>query len=295
MVSSLAMSTSRPGGTRFAMRGNTRVAYDPGSQTDPNAPAVVMLHALLADRSVFAAQRDALSDRYRVILPDARGHGASATLANQWYTVGELAQDVLAILDAEGITRAHLVGHELGGATALAIAQQAPERVASLVLIEPAVAFVLDGDPDSHVVTTRNETRSADREAGDAAYKGLTDKALDGYIGPRWGPSWRQEITKPRFGAVRRHAGALAGILPALDAFKIDRADLRAITVSTLLLIAEDTTPVARITTERLASLLPNASLECIRLGSRANDPFGADSPDLTRHIEAQIGSTSGN
>src|SRR5215204_4230949 len=84
-------------------RGNTRVAYDPGSQSDPNAPAVVMLHALLADRSVFAAQRDVLSSRYRVILPDARGHGASATLANQWYTVAELAQDVLAIFDAEGI------------------------------------------------------------------------------------------------------------------------------------------------------------------------------------------------
>ena len=271
------MSTSRPGGTRFALRGTTRVAYDPGSQTDTTAPVVVMLHALLADRSTFAAQRDALSGRYRVILPDARGHGASATLANQWYTVAELAQDVLAILDAEGVAQAHLIGHELGGATALAIAQQSPTRVASLVLIEPAASFVLDNDSEPKVVAARNEARSADREAGDAAYKGLADKALDGYLNPRWGPNWRQEIGKPRFGAVRRHAGALAGILPALDAFRIDRADLRAVTIPTLVATSEDATPVARYTAERLATLLPNARFEAIRFGSRPNDPFGGE------------------
>jgi 3-oxoadipate enol-lactonase len=288
------MSTSRPGGTRFAMRGNTRVAYDPGSQTDVDAPTVVMLHALLADRATFASQRDALSERYRVILPDARGHGASATLANQWYSVGELAQDVTAILAAEGVVNAHLVGHELGGATALAIAQQAPDRVASLVLIEPAAAFVLDNDPDLQVTAPRNEMRSADREAGDAAYKGLADKALDGYLNPRWGPNWRQEITKPRFGAVRRHAGALAGILPALDAFKIDRADLRAITIPTLLLTGEDATPVARLTAERLVNLLPNALLERVRLGSRVNDPFGGDAaPSITKLVEHVIRSNT--
>jgi 3-oxoadipate enol-lactonase len=271
------MSTSRPGGTRFALRGNTRVAYDPGSQSETSTPVVVMLHALLADRSTFAAQRDALSGRYRVILPDARGHGASATLANQWYTVAELAQDVLAILDTEGVSQAHLIGHELGAAIALAIAQQSPARVASLVMIEPAASFVLDNDPDSQVVAARNESRSADREAGDSAYKGLTDKALDGYLNPRWGLNWRQDITKPRFGAVRRHAGALAGILPALDSFKIDRADLRAITIPTLLVTGEDATPVAHHTAKRLSFELPNARLESIRFGSRPNDPFGGE------------------
>src|SRR5215218_3942955 len=70
MVLSLSMSNSRPGGTRFAMRGNTRIAYDPGSPPSPDAPVVVMLHALLADRSDFVTQRDALRDRFRVILPD---------------------------------------------------------------------------------------------------------------------------------------------------------------------------------------------------------------------------------
>jgi pimeloyl-ACP methyl ester carboxylesterase len=284
------MSTSRPGGTRFAMRGNTRVAYDPGSQTDTTPPVVVMLHALLADRSNFAAQRDALSDSYRVILPDARGHGASATLANQWYTVAELAEDVLAILDAEGIAQAHLIGHELGGATALEVARRAPGRVASLILIEPAIYSVLDNDFDPKIVERRNERRSADREAGDAAYKGLTDNALDGYLNPRWGPDWRQEITRPRFGAVRRHAGALAGILPALDAFKIDRTELETMEIPTYLVNAPDTMRVAFYAMDRLRMYLPDAHPKRVRLGSRPNDPLGGDaSHAIIMLIDEQI------
>jgi 3-oxoadipate enol-lactonase len=277
MVLSPTMSTPRPGGTRFATRGNSRIAYDPGASADPSAPVVVMLHGLLADRSIFSDLRESLGDRYRVIAPDARGHGASATLANQWYTVGELAQDVLAILDAEGISEAHLIGHELGGATALEVAHRAPDRVASLVLIEPAAYFVLDNDQNHDAARARNEARTADREVGDAAYKGLTDKALDGYLVPRWGAKWREEIARARFGAVRRHAGALAGIIPALDAFAIDRADLHAISASTLILTPDDSMPVARFTAERLASLLPNARQTCIHLGSRPNSPFGGD------------------
>jgi 3-oxoadipate enol-lactonase len=290
------MSNSRPGGTRFATRGNSRVAYDPGASANPDFAVVVMLHGLLADRSIFAAQRDALGDRYRIIAPDARGHGASATLANQWYTIGELSQDVLAILDAEEVSQAHLVGHELGGVTALEIARRTPGRIVSLILIEPAVYAVLDNDPDFGATQVRNAARSADLEVGDIAYKGLIDKALDGYLIPRWGPDWRQEISKPRFGAVRRHAGALSGIIPALDSFKIDRVDLRSISVPTLLLIGEDATPVARLTAERLAELLPKARLEAVCLGSRPNDPFGSDAaPAITTLIQAQIESASSN
>jgi pimeloyl-ACP methyl ester carboxylesterase len=290
------MSTPRPGGTRFATRGNSRVAYDPGASSNPDFPVVVMLHGLLADRSVFAAQRDALEEHFRIIAPDARGHGASATLANQWYTVGELAQDVLAILDAEGISQAHLAGHELGGATALEVARRAPARVASLTLIEPAAYAVLDNDPDFEATQVRNAARSVDLEVGDVAYKGLTDKALDGYLAPRWGADWRQEISKPRFGAVRRHVGALSGIIPALDSFKIDRADLRSISVPTLLLTGEDAIPVARLTAERLAVLLSRARLEIVCLGSRPNDPFGGDAaPAITKLLEAQIESASSN
>src|SRR5215203_3145685 len=118
------MIAPTPNRTRFAQRSHSRVAYDPGN--DPaesgNLPAVVLLHDLLADRSVWYPYRDALSPYYRVVVLDARGHGASATLSNQWYTVAELAADVLTVLDAEELTHVHLVGHGLGGTTALELA-----------------------------------------------------------------------------------------------------------------------------------------------------------------------------
>src|SRR5688572_23544647 len=95
------MSTSRPGVTRFATRQNARVAYDPGTPVPGDAPPFVLLHDLLADRTAWNPLRDILANHHRVIVPDARGHGASPTLVNQWYTVAELAADLLAVLDAE--------------------------------------------------------------------------------------------------------------------------------------------------------------------------------------------------
>lgn len=53
-------------------------------------------------------------------------------------SVDALADRVAGALDQTGIGRAHLVGHSLGGAVALVLAEQHPERVASLTLIAPA-------------------------------------------------------------------------------------------------------------------------------------------------------------
>src|SRR5687767_6728999 len=152
------MSAPRPGGTRFAVRNNSRLAYDPGPPPDAEqAPTVVMLHDLLADRSAFSAQRASLSAGNRVITPDARGHGASATLANQWYTVAELAQDVISIMDLEEIVTTHVVGHGLGGATAFELARRFGDRIASITLIEPSLYAILDNDPEPAAAGYRNE------------------------------------------------------------------------------------------------------------------------------------------
>jgi pimeloyl-ACP methyl ester carboxylesterase len=214
------MDAPRAGATRFSQRHNSRIAYDPGSPPGmDDAPIVLLLHDLLADRGEFAAQRATLASAARVIVPDARGHGASATLANQWYTVAELAMDAQAILDLERVRRAHVVGHGLGAAAAFELARRAPDRVATLTLVEPALYAILDNDPDPAVVGLRNELRANDRAAADDAYKGLLDKALDTYVRPRWGAGWRERVPRPRLAAVRRHAAALAGLLPASSRF----------------------------------------------------------------------------
>ena len=114
MVYIAAMDASRAGGNRFAIRNNARIACDPGKLADAVGDPTIVL---LGDRNAFAAQRAALGADGRIIASDARGHGASATLANQWYTVAELALDLLAILDLDEVSQAHIVEHGPGGAT----------------------------------------------------------------------------------------------------------------------------------------------------------------------------------
>ncbi len=264
------MSTSRPGGTRFALRGNARLAYDPGAPPSASgaASAVVMLHDLLADRGALGSLRDVLAPAHRLIVPDARGHGASATLANRWYSVADLAADLVAILDAEGIAAAHLVGHGLGGTTAFEVARHHPARVRSLTLIEPALSAVLDNDPDPVVASARTALRTNDRAAADDAAKGLTDKALDTYLRPRLGASWQAETTPPHRAAIRRQVGALAGLLLALDAYALDRSEIRRLTTPVLVVVGDDAGSIAAWTASRLGELLPNARV--LRLaGSR--------------------------
>jgi pimeloyl-ACP methyl ester carboxylesterase len=97
--------------------------------------AVVFLHGFPLDRDLWAAQREALSDRWRVITPDLRGHGASPAPAGV-YRMHELAQDVLETVEGPLV----VVGHSMGGYVALALAEEAPERVRGLVLVNSRTA-----------------------------------------------------------------------------------------------------------------------------------------------------------
>jgi pimeloyl-ACP methyl ester carboxylesterase len=287
------MSAPRPGVTRFASRQNARVAYDPGTPYvgDPALPTVVLLHDLLADRTAWTAVRDALADQYRVIIPDARGHGASPTLTNQWYSVAELAADVLAVLDAEELAAVHLVGQGLGGVTAFDLARRHPTRVSSLSLIAPALYAALDNHSDPTARTARTELRTSDRAAADAAYKGLTDKALDTYLLPRRGTDWRQTLTRPQLGAVRRHAAALSALLPALDAYTVDRAEVRTMDMKTLVLSPGEGSAIDRITMAYLADLLPRCRLTDLASSGKqeadATEGAGALAEALSAFFEA--------
>jgi pimeloyl-ACP methyl ester carboxylesterase len=180
---------------------------------------------------------------------------------NQWYTVAELTADVLAVLDAEALSRVHLVGHGLGGTIALELALRVPDRLQSLVLVDPALQVLADGTHDTIARDALLDLRSNDRAAADAAYKHLFDRALDTYWLPRRGTTWRQSLTKAQLGAIRRHAPALAALLPALDAYKVDDAALRGLTCPSLIIVSDTTSRLDSIANSRLADLLPRARL----------------------------------
>ena len=105
------------------------------SETGPaDAPVVVLSSSLGATRAMWDPQVPALAERYRVVTYDTRGHGASPAPAGP-YTLDDLADDVVALLDELGTERAHLAGLSLGGMTAIRLAAREPHRLDRLALL----------------------------------------------------------------------------------------------------------------------------------------------------------------
>jgi pimeloyl-ACP methyl ester carboxylesterase len=98
-------------------------------------PAVVLLHGLGVDRSIWNDVLEPLAEEHRVIAFDQRGHGESSP-ADRPYARHE---DLLAVLDHCGIERAQLVGSSMGGEVALDAALAHPARVAGLVLLDSSL------------------------------------------------------------------------------------------------------------------------------------------------------------
>ncbi|RBY82919.1 3-oxoadipate enol-lactonase [Geodermatophilus sp. TF02-6] len=99
-----------------------------------DAPVVVLSNSLGATRRMWDPQVPALAERYRVVTYDTRGHGDSPAPEGP-YTLDDLADDVVALLDRLGVRRAHVVGLSLGGMTAMRLAAREPDRVDRLAVL----------------------------------------------------------------------------------------------------------------------------------------------------------------
>jgi len=104
---------------------------------------VVLIHGLGATKASFLDTAAALARHgHRVHAIDLPGFGSSEKPLLAPYNAPWFAGHVLQLLDALGIERAHLVGNSMGGRVSIEVGLRAPERVASLTLLCPAVAFV---------------------------------------------------------------------------------------------------------------------------------------------------------
>ena len=97
-------------------------------------PPLLLLHGGLGSTADFAELVPLLTDDYRVICMDSRGHGRS-TLGDVPLSYQRLEQDALAVLDGLGITRADVMGFSDGGITGLRLAAHHPDRVRTLFTI----------------------------------------------------------------------------------------------------------------------------------------------------------------
>jgi pimeloyl-ACP methyl ester carboxylesterase len=100
---------------------------------DPKGEPLLLLHGFTDTSRVWTALAPQLA-RYRLLIPDQRGHGQSDK-PDCCYALSDLAQDARLFLDALKVERAHVAGHSLGSMVAQALAADHPSRVGKLVLI----------------------------------------------------------------------------------------------------------------------------------------------------------------
>jgi len=120
----------------FVTHRGARIHYDVQGPSR-KAPTVVLQHGLFSRGSRFALNGyvEALADDYRVVCIDSLGHGDSDKPSDpSLYSRRQRGGDVLAVIDAIGAERVHLVGYSMGGWIATAVAIHHPERLASLTI-----------------------------------------------------------------------------------------------------------------------------------------------------------------
>ena len=113
------------------------LTFDVDDSGEKDREAVLLLHGFPQDRTswdeIAASLRDA---GYRTIAFDQRGYSAGARpSAVSDYKQGEIVADALALLDELDVERAHIVGHDWGGAVAWGLGSSAPDRVLSLTVL----------------------------------------------------------------------------------------------------------------------------------------------------------------
>lgn len=114
----------------FAENGNTRIFYESYGDGTP----LVLLHGGLSSNLDWIGEIPTLSQNFRLVLINLRGHGRS-TLGDEPFTYRLLASDVLAVFDELHIERANIVGWSDGGNTGLLFAINYPTRIRRLVAI----------------------------------------------------------------------------------------------------------------------------------------------------------------
>ena len=145
----------------FVAADAARISY----ATAGSGPAVLLLHAGVTDKRSWDPLVESLGGRYRTVAYDQRGYGETTYEPGPHSAVA----DALAVLDAEGIDRALVIGASNGGRRSIHLALDHPERVRGLVLIGAG----LRGGPDDDLDAFSEDVRAlyagyeAAEEAGD--------------------------------------------------------------------------------------------------------------------------------
>jgi N-formylmaleamate deformylase len=214
------------------------------TRTGGARPPVVLAHGFTDDGLCWAPVAEVLVPAYDVIMVDARGHGRSDA-PEQGYGLTDLASDLAGVIRGLGLCRPAVLGHSMGGATALVLAGTYPD-VPGAILVEDAGAFNLTA-----ARTPADEERQARTRA---RLTNLKRKTRDELIAAQRAetPHWSEAELGPWADSKLRLS---LNVLNRSDAAPVDWAAILPQITCPALLITADPTQGAIITEESAAAL----------------------------------------
>ncbi|WP_028925010.1 alpha/beta fold hydrolase [Pseudonocardia acaciae] len=213
----------------------------------PDKPVLLLSNSIATDHTMWDGQVPALTEHFRLLRYDARGHGGS-DVPDGPYSLDRLARDAVELLDALGLDRVHVLGLSLGGFVAQWMGVHTPERVDRLVLAHTA----------AHLGPPENYHRALTDVLADPDMLATTDGFLR-----NWFPAELVEANDPIIEPFRRTllATRREGIAGSLAAVR--DADLRRtiplISNPTLVIAGEQDTVTSAEHGKEIASAVPGA------------------------------------
>jgi 3-oxoadipate enol-lactonase len=163
------------------------------------APPLVFSNSLGTDIAMWDSQTAALSRDFRILRYDTRGHGRSSVMPGP-YTINQLADDVVGLLDELELERSDFCGLSIGGLIAMSLALRVPQRLRKVVLCNTAAKIGSHEIWNARIDAVRKggmaavvpgilerwytaEFRSASPEAVESTRRTLLSTSVEGYAG----------------------------------------------------------------------------------------------------------------
>jgi pimeloyl-ACP methyl ester carboxylesterase len=273
-VSEEPLPTSDPEPRRFRMEHGVLTYVDEGPR---DAPALIAIHGVPGSVRDFRYLAPQLTSSLRVVRVDLPGFGGSAPVADAVARLGGRARVVLALADHLGLREFSVLGHSMGGGTALCVASRHPERVRLLVLV-------------ASLALSRHRGLGAPPWILRALAASLSVPGLRGLVVARSREAWRAR----RFpGADSLQAADFAILFRAIGAadFPLMRRVVRGPLPAAIVAYAEDDHMIETHVSEELARALPWARV--IAFGEGGHNLQKTRAAELAEAIRGALRSSS--
>jgi 3-oxoadipate enol-lactonase len=217
-----------------------------------DAPTLMLGGSLGTTLAMWKPQVDALSDWLRIVSFDHRGQGASPVPEGP-YTIAEMGQDVVALMDELGLERVSYCGVSIGGMVGQWLAGNHPDRVENLILIATSAYL---GAPDPWY-----ERAATVRRAGTVEV--IADAVVARWFTPQWAAAHPEVVKVHRAMLASSPADGYASCCEAIATLDL-RGDLANITAPTLVISAAEDHAIPPAHQRAIADAIAGARLETI-------------------------------